>query len=90
MIIALLSIALAQAAEPAAINYPTVNQKVFAPKCVQCHKGFTTYEGVMEKIQKIELKVANNLMPPPDKAAPLTNEERALVLDWIRLGAPRN
>lgn len=90
MIIALFSLVLAQAAEPAAINYSTVNQRVFTPKCVQCHKGFATYEGILEKIQKIELKVANNLMPPPDKAAPLSNEERALVLDWIRLGAPRN
>jgi hypothetical protein len=70
-----------------------VQQKVFTPKCSRCHGFVGSYEGVVAKLTEIESRVRSPLefeqMPPP-KAAQLTDEEKNLLLDWIKAGAPQN
>lgn len=78
---------------PPGLNFASVQQQVFAPKCSRCHGFVGSYEGVVAKLTDIESRVRSPLefeqMPPP-KAAQLTDEEKNLLLDWIKAGAPEN
>lgn len=76
---------------PGGLNFAAVQQKVFAPKCSRCHGFVGSYEGVAARLTEIESRVRSPLefeqMPPP-KAPQLTEEEKNLLLDWIKAGAP--
>lgn len=74
---------------PPRVLYQEVQQKVFEPRCIYCHNGFATYEGVLEKIRPIEQMVKQGMMPP-DSEGPLSREEKNLVLDWIASGTPKS
>lgn len=76
---------------PPGFNFANVQQKVFAPKCSRCHGFVASYESVVPMLTEIESRVRSPLefeqMPPP-RATQLTEEEKNLLLDWIKAGAP--
>lgn len=78
---------------PPGLNFANVQEKVFTPKCSRCHGFVESYDGVVARLAGIESRVRSPLefeqMPPP-KAAQLTDEEKNLLLDWIKAGAPEN
>ncbi len=64
-----------------------------------CHVGvfawgnFTSYGGLVDKINLVSFKVLSDMsMPPEDSNGPssLTNEELAIIECWINAGAPEN
>jgi uncharacterized membrane protein len=76
-----------------ALSFAFVQQQVFTPKCAKCHGGMVgSYENVVAKLTEIESRVRSTFeweqMPPP-RASQLTEEEKNLLLDWIKAGAPQ-
>ncbi len=77
---------------PAKPNFALIKSKVLDPKCLRCHKSdFDTFEHTAPLIKDIEFRIqdigGDFQMPPPNKPQ-LSEEEKALVLEWIRSGAP--
>ncbi len=80
---------------PPQLTYAMVNEKVFAPRCYSCHDPsdetlLQNYENVVSNIQLIQKRVFEDKrrpMPPKDKG-PLTEEQAALLRDWINSGTP--
>jgi len=77
-----------------ALSFAFVQQQVFTPKCAKCHGGMVgSYEKVVGNLTEIESRVRSTFeweqMPPP-RASQLTEEEKNLLLDWIKAGAPRS
>jgi uncharacterized membrane protein len=76
-----------------ALSFAFVQQQVFTPRCAKCHGGMVgSYESVVAKLTEIESRVRSTFeweqMPPP-RASQLTEEEKNLLLDWIKAGAPQ-
>lgn len=74
-------------------RYPDV-QPTLQRRCVICHSGqtglwpLTTYQQVTDWYDAVRDDVAGCSMPPPDAGVPMTDEERLLILTWIRCGFP--
>lgn len=79
---------------PGGLNFATVQQKVLTPKCARCHGGMvSSYANVVPMLTEIESRVRSPLefeQMPPSRAPQLTEEEKNLLLDWIKAGAPEN
>lgn len=77
---------------PPGLNFANVQQKVFTPKCARCHGGMvSSYANVVPMLTEIESRVRSPLefeQMPPARAPQLTEEEKNLLLDWIKAGAP--
>lgn len=76
----------------APLNFARVFVQVLQPKCLRCHEtNFDSYEHTRPLIGGIRFRVQSTdpfeQMPPP-RAKQLTEEEKELLLEWIRLGAP--
>jgi uncharacterized membrane protein len=77
---------------PPALNFALIKAKVFDAKCMRCHKAeLDTYENTRPFIKDIEFRIQDIggefQMPPPNRPQ-LTDQEKNLVLEWIRSGAP--
>lgn len=68
------------------LDFAAVSAKIFAPHCVQCHKGFATYAKVALRLSEIQTAVDTNEMPKD--ASPLPIELKRMLADWIAAGAP--
>lgn len=69
---------------------------VFAAKCATCHSGaadgpwpLADYDHVASWQGEIRSQLLSCSMPPPDAGASITDEERMLILTWLRCGAPQ-
>ncbi len=70
---------------------------VLQQRCVTCHHGndplgpwpMKTYEEVADWQDTVRSEVANCTMPPPDAGLYVSNEERVLLLNFIRCGLQR-
>lgn len=79
--------------EPPRLNFALVKTKVLDVKCLRCHKEeFDTFEHTAPFIKDIEFRIQDiggtEQMPPPNRPQ-LTEEEKNLLLEWIRSGAPK-
>lgn len=70
-------------------------QPIFERRCVVCHSGrskewpLTSYQDVADWSEFVRDEVQRCAMPPPGSGVPITTEERAAILTWIRCGYPR-
>jgi uncharacterized membrane protein len=79
--------------EPEILDFATVNKNVLQPSCIKCHSGATpkgevsleSYTDLLINIGDIRDDVEKGIMP---KRSTLTPEQKALILDWIKAGAP--
>lgn len=73
------------------MNYSFINAKILEPKCVSCHgtsgdMSLESYASIKSNLSKIEQTVfIEETMP---KRGALTSEEKRLLWNWIRMGAP--
>lgn len=70
------------------ISWPLVNQAIFTPHCISCHKNFGTYLKVKQALGSIEEEVIFNQTMPPSNAEPLSSVKIELLKRWIEIGAP--
>lgn len=83
---------------PARLHFAYVKERVLTPKCARCHSGMVSnYESVLANIREIEDRIQITpddplafMMMPPEKAPPLSQEEKDILLRWIQDGAPRD
>lgn len=71
---------------PAPITFAQVKAAIFEPQCVKCHKGFSDYTKVKDRLSDIQNAININKMPKD--AAPLSDELKLLLANWIEQGAP--
>jgi hypothetical protein len=69
---------------------------ILKERCVLCHSGaaggpwpLTSYGHVADWQNEIRDQVSRCSMPPADAGVPITSDERAKLLMWIRCGTPR-
>lgn len=69
---------------------------VLEQKCVTCHSGvaggpwpLTDYDHVASWQNEIRGELVSCSMPPLDAGAHITEDERTLILTWLRCGAPQ-
>lgn len=76
------------------ISYATLAQKVFVPKCLQCHQGpqasggvrLETYLDVRRNLEAIDRTVLHERSMPKDDR--LSDDQFNLLSTWIKQGAP--
>jgi mono/diheme cytochrome c family protein len=74
------------------MNYVFINSRILQPKCVSCHGSsgdvnIESYDSIKSNLSKIQEAVfVTETMP---KRGALTSEEKRLLWNWIRMGAPR-
>jgi|GEM_PF-7118402 len=78
---------------PVKLTFAVVKAKVLDPKCLRCHKAeLDTFEHTAPLIKDIEFRIQDiggfEQMPPPNRPQ-LTDEEKNMLLEWIRSGAPK-
>ncbi len=72
-------------------SFTEVQQSVFSVRCQTCHEAngvftFEDYKTVLSMVPRIENRVFSIGDMPPRR--PLTEEQKALLLEWIGQGAP--
>ncbi len=78
------------------LDFETVKATVILKNCFSCHQAprnagglnLETYENVVAQLASIENAVATRYMPE-SKGRVMPDNERQLLLSWIRAGAPR-
>lgn len=70
------------------IDFASVTEAVFGPRCISCHAQYTSYEVVSKKLSQIQSRVASNNMP--SSGGPLSDAQKAILNAWIANGAPEN
>jgi hypothetical protein len=70
-------------------------EPILQERCIVCHLGsrggpwaLTSYGHVLEWRDLIRGVMLGCAMPPPDAGIEMPDEERELILAWIRCGAP--
>ena len=66
------------------IAFDEVNQKIFAPHCIQCHSNYANFTSVKLNISNILASVEQNRMPK--NAPPLSEDLKNLLRTWIAEG----
>lgn len=77
-----------QGEEVLVIEFATVKEAIFAPRCTSCHQQYDTYQGVVRELAAIQNSVQSNRMPK--SGGPLTDNQKALLNAWIAQGAPQS
>jgi len=77
---------------PIIISFVNDVKPIIDSRCVQCHGGqrfpdLRTYQGIVNNASIIQSQVVSRQMP---QGSTLTNEQIALINDWINNGAPNN
>jgi uncharacterized membrane protein len=76
------------------VGYEKVRAEVLAPRCIECHSRapnpngkvpLATYEETIVSLVKIKNSIVSGEMP---RGAPLTKDQKDLLLLWIANGAP--
>ncbi len=79
---------------PPRLNFARIRAQVFESKCIRCHQSeLDTYEQTAPLLSDIEYRVQDiggMFQMPPANRAQLTEEEKNLLLEWIRSGAPKD
>jgi hypothetical protein len=71
-------------------------QPIFARRCNPCHNGLAkdgpwplkSYEEITSWYDDVRSMVLNCEMPPPDGGVDISDEERLVILQWLRCGYP--
>jgi hypothetical protein len=82
--------------EPAP-SYATAIAPIISARCRECHEDgntdgnwpLTEYSHVADWGDGVRASILDCSMPPPEAKSRMRNDERALVLQWIRCGMPR-
>lgn len=72
------------------LTFAVVKERVFAPRCARCHGtragvNLDTYANTMRDLTRIKDSIESGRMP---LGAPLSDEQKQLLLRWIAIGAP--
>src|SRR5262249_47936068 len=76
-------------------SFDNLLPRIFQPKCVSCHAGFATLDGMIAAgvivnrnpdSRPLYLRVAGGTMPMG--GPPLTAQEVTAIYNWISLGSP--
>jgi uncharacterized membrane protein len=75
------------------VSYQTVHDRVFAPRCIQCHGNsggvnLESYNSVFQNLDRIQRAVFLQKTMP--KGSGLRSDESSLLRKWIEDGAPLN
>lgn len=75
-----------------ALSYGDVREHVFNPKCVSCHGNsggisLADYESIKSNIDLIVETIDNGTMPKLP-TPPLSDEQKKILKQWIKLGMP--
>lgn len=71
------------------LTFEQVKDQVIVPKCLKCHKSYSTYENVYELKNEIYIRsILKQDMPKPSSQLQLTDFEGNLLKQWIEIGAP--
>lgn len=68
-----------------ALNFATMQAKLFDPMCSRCHAWTKDYRSVSKSIEDITFQIDMGFMP---KEGSLTEEQKTLLSDWIEAGLP--
>ncbi len=68
------------------ITFAEMNSKLFTPKCIGCHSGFNTHQGVTGRLSAIQQAIDTDRMP--QGGPPVAPEIKILLAKWIAQGAP--
>lgn len=69
------------------LTFADIQKQVIGPKCITCHAGYTNYSAVKADLSKILREVLSDNMPKKPNA-PLTDDEKSLLVSWQEDGAP--
>lgn len=74
------------------LSYSYVYQNVFLPKCISCHGNsgsvnLESYENTLPHLETMRRVVFESKTMPKNNS--LSNEEKAILWNWIDLGAPK-
>jgi len=67
------------------LDFNTVKELVFAPRCISCHQQYKNYESIYQELSAIQNTVESNRMPKT--GGPLSNQQKAILKAWIAQGA---
>lgn len=75
------------------LSYALVDQYVLAPKCIQCHGNsgginLENYSEVKRNIRGVEAAALVTFAMPKSPVTALSEAQRAMLQDWISIGAP--
>jgi hypothetical protein len=79
---------------PEVLDFASVSEAVFTPHCIRCHStasgnqggvNLETYAAVKPIIGLVQEVIVDGSMPI---AAPLSEELKSIVVDWVTAGAP--
>ena len=79
---------------PEFLDFAAVSEAVFTPHCIRCHSAASgnqagvnleTYAAVKPILGLVQEVIVDGSMPI---AAPLSDELKAVVVDWVKAGAP--
>lgn len=68
------------------LDFTTVKEAIFSPKCISCHQQYDNYQSVIRELTAIQSAVASNRMPK--SGSPLTDIQKNMLSVWIKNGAP--
>lgn len=68
------------------VDFASVREVIFAPRCVSCHQQYNTYEGVIRELSAIQDAIVTNRMPK--SGGPLTPDQKNILALWIANGSP--
>jgi uncharacterized membrane protein len=74
--------------EPAKVTFQELKTRLFVPLCVTCHKSYDKYSRVVANIEDIQTQIESNMMPKD--GAPVNDELKSLLEQWIAQGTPEN
>ncbi len=69
------------------ISFLEIKETILDPSCVSCHSSYASYEEVKRDSERILAAVLANRMPK--FAAPLSEDLKELLNDWVEGGAPQ-
>ena len=79
--------------ENTTVDASVIQQSVLS-SCTRCHAGNTnpnlsTFAAIVSQIDRVKAQVLSNQMPPASSGyAALTDCQKDILLEWIRLGTP--
>ena len=87
-------------ADVASVSYSEV-EPIIQQRCMPCHANestlmpapfglvFDTYEQVVTVAPKVQLMAVDGITMPPGNITGITDEERALLGQWVASGTPQ-
>ena len=73
---------------PELLSYSMDVAPIIENKCSQCHNNYSTYETLTRNIERVAVRVLDEMTMPPRRAPQLSEEEKFILAEWIEQGLP--